>query len=115
MNIIRDDAGINGTVQTLSQISWMLFLRIYDKKEEDWELFEDNYKSPLPDECRWRDWVVGKSQNTQLTGEELLKFVNDTLFPTIKGLEITDITPRRVSILKNMMMEANNYMKDSVP
>lgn len=114
MNIMRDDAGIDGTVQTLSQIVWMLFLRIYDLKEEDWELFEDDYESPLPEECRWRNWVVGESQNAQLTGDELLKFVNETLFPTIKGLEITEITPRRVVILKDMFMDSNNYMKDGV-
>ena len=114
MNIMRDDAGIDGTVQTLSQIVWMLFLRVYDKKEEDWELFEEDYESPLEDKYKWRNWVAGEKQNTQLTGHELLDFVNNDLFPKLKGIVVTDITPRRVSILKEMMSEANNYMKDGV-
>lgn len=113
-NIMRDDAGVDGTVQILSQVVWMLFLRVYDLKEENWELFEDDYESPIKESCRWRNWAVGKSKNEQITGEELLTFVNEELFPTLKGIEITVNTPRRVSIIVEMMEDANNYMKDGV-
>lgn len=113
-NIMRDDAGVDGTVQILSQVVWMLFLRVYDLKEENWELFEDDYESPIKESCRWRNWAVGKSKNGQITGEELLTFVNEELFPTLKGIEITVNTPRRVSIIVEMMEDANNYMKDGV-
>ncbi|WP_332236859.1 type I restriction-modification system subunit M N-terminal domain-containing protein [Sporolactobacillus sp. KGMB 08714] len=83
MDIMRDDAGVDGSVQTLSQIVWMLFLRVYDIKEEAWELYEDDYKSAIPEDCRWRNWAIGSSQKDQLTGEDLLKFVNERLFPSL--------------------------------
>lgn len=113
-DIMRDDKGIDGTVQTLSQIVWMLFLRIYDLKEEVWELYEDDYKSPMQEEFRWRSWAVGKSQKDQLTGDDLLNFVNGRLFPELKNIEITPSTPRRVTILREMMIDSYNYMKDGV-
>ena len=39
-DIMRMDSGISGDAQRIEQISWLLFLKIYDAKEEDWE-FED--------------------------------------------------------------------------
>ena len=52
-NIMRNDAGINGDAQRIEQITWMLFLKIYDEKENDWEFNEDNYQSFIPEKCRW--------------------------------------------------------------
>ena len=56
-DIMRMDAGINGDAQRIEQMVWMLFLKVYDAKEDDWELNEDNYISIIPDECRWRNWA----------------------------------------------------------
>lgn len=50
---MRNDAGINGDAQRIEQITWMLFLKVYDAKESDWEMNEDGYTSIIPDECRW--------------------------------------------------------------
>ena len=44
-NIMRDDDGVNGTVQVLSQLVWMLFLKVYDMKEDLWELYEEDFVS----------------------------------------------------------------------
>lgn len=44
-DIMRMDAGINGDAQRIEQMVWMLFLKVYDAKEDDWELTEKNYKS----------------------------------------------------------------------
>ncbi|MFR3921168.1 MAG: hypothetical protein ACLTYN_03525 [Dysosmobacter welbionis] len=35
-DIMRNDAGINGDAQRIEQIAWMLFLKVYDAKEQDW-------------------------------------------------------------------------------
>ena len=113
-NIMRDDDGVNGTVQVLSQLVWMLFLRVYDLKEDMWELYEDGFKSAIPEECRWRNWARGKSQKDQMTGDELASFVNNTLFPKLKGLTVTAESSKRCIIVKEMMMESYNYMKDGV-
>ena len=56
-NIMRNDAGINGDAQRIEQIAWMLFLKVYDEKENDWEFNEDDYKSFIPENCRWRNWA----------------------------------------------------------
>ena len=81
-DIMRNDAGINGDAQRIEQIAWMLFLKVYDAKEQDWEIDEDDYESIIPEHCRWQNWASNKSKN-QLTGDALLDFVNNTLFPTL--------------------------------
>ena len=112
--IMRDDDGVNGTVQVLSQLVWMLFLKVYDIKEDMWELYEDDFTSALPEECRWRNWAKGKSQKEQMTGDELVSFVNNTLFPTLKDMAITAESSSRKVIVHEMMVESFNYMKDGV-
>lgn len=113
-NIMRDDDGVNGTVQVLSQLVWMLFLRVYDLKEDMWELYEDDFESAIPEECRWRNWARGKSQKDQMTGDALVDFVDNTLFPKLKGLTVTAESSKRCTIVKEMMAESYNYMKDGV-
>ncbi len=113
-NIMRNDAGINGDAQRIEQISWMLFLKVYDEKENDWEFNEENYTSFIPEECRWRNWAKDAGDGEALTGDKLLKFVNDTLFPTLKTLEITPQTPMRSAIVRTTFEDANQYMKDGV-
>ena len=113
-NIMRDDDGVNGTVQVLSQLVWMLFLKVYDMKEDLWELYEDDFTSAIPENCRWRNWAKGKNQKEKITGDELVEFVDATLFPTLKGLTVTAQSSRRLSIVRDMMSESFNYMKDGV-
>ena len=112
-DIMRNDAGINGDAQRLEQIAWMLFLKVYDAKEQDWEFEEDDYVSIIPDHCRWSTWAhdpTGKG----LTGDALLDFVNNTLFPTLKRLPVDATTPIRKAIVQSTFSDANNYMKDGV-
>ena len=113
-NIMRDDDGVNGTVQVLSQLVWMLFLKVYDLKEDMWELYEDDFESAIPEDCRWRNWAKGKTQKDKITGDELVEFVDNTLFPKLKGLTITAQSSKRKSIVRDMMAESFNYMKDGV-
>jgi len=109
-DIMRNDAGINGDAQRIEQIVWMLFLKVYDSQEAEWEFTEgDSFKSIIPEECRWRNWA-----NSDLTGPNLLKFVDGTLFPTLKSLEVDTSTSIKQSIVKTMFEEANQYMKDGV-
>ena len=54
-DIMRMDAGINGDAQRIEQMVWILFLKVYDSKEDDWELNEDDYKSIIPEDLRWRN------------------------------------------------------------
>lgn len=113
-DIMRNDAGINGDAQRIEQMAWMLFLKIYDVKEQDWDMDEDDYQSIIPENCRWSNWAKDDRSGNAITGDTLLNFVNNTLFPTLKGLEVNKDTPIKKSIVKTTFEDANNYMKDGV-
>ena len=125
---MRNDAGINGDAQRIEQIAWMLFLKVYDAKEQDWKWDDDEYVSIIPEECRWQNWAVDDHTGTALTGDKLLDFVNNTLFPVLKGTDIKDSNgkviisgvkvdssiPIKKAIVQTTFADANQYMKDGV-
>lgn len=113
-DIMRMDAGINGDAQRIEQMVWMLFLKVYDAKEDDWEINEDSYTSIIPENCRWRNWAQADDNGHAMTGDKLLDFVNNILFPTLKELPVTPDTPVKKAIVKSTFEDANNYMKDGV-
>lgn len=113
-DIMRNDPGINGDAQRIEQIAWMLFLKVYDTKEADWEATEEDYKSIIPEQCRWRNWAVDDKSGRATTGDELLEFVNRTLFPTLQALPVTSDTPVRQAIVQAAFEDVHNYMKDGV-
>ena len=111
---MRNDAGINGDAQRIEQIAWMLFLKVYDAKEQDWEWDDEDYVSIIPEECRWQNWAVDDHTGTAMTGDKLLNFVNNTLFPTLKKLPVDVSTPIKKAIVQTTFADANQYMKDGV-
>ena len=127
-DIMRNDAGINGDAQRIEQIAWMLFLKVYDAKEQDWEFDDDGYTSIIPEACRWANWAVDDKSGSALTGDRLLDFINNTLFPVLKGNDIKDSngnvlingvkvdasTPIKKAIVQTTFADANQYMKDGV-
>ena len=113
-DIMRNDAGINGDAQRIEQIAWMLFLKVYDAKEQDWDMDEENYVSIIPEECRWSNWASDDRSGSAMTGDKLLDFVNNTLLPTLKNLPVTASTPIKKAIVQTTFADANNYMKDGV-
>ena len=112
-DIMRNDAGINGDAQRIEQIAWMLFLKVYDAKENDWEWDEKDYQSIIPEPCRWRNWAHDEN-GKGITGDTLLEFINNTLFPTLKKLPVDASTPIKKAIVQTTFADANNYMKDGV-
>ena len=80
-DIMRQDAGVDGDAQRISQLVWLLFLKIFDDKEKEYELMNKNYKSPLKEALRWRNWAA---HDEGITGDELLDFVNNKLFKELK-------------------------------
>jgi len=113
-NIMRGDSGINGDAQRIEQMTWILFLKVYDAKEEDWEFHDEHYESIIPEELRWRNWAVDHKDGRALTGQGLLDFVNIKLFPALKELKITENTPIKKTIVKAIFEDSNQYMKDGV-
>lgn len=115
-DIMRQDAGVNGDAQRIGQLGWMLFLKIYSDLELETELEDSNYKSPIPKELRWSTWadedITGKDS---LTGEALLTFINNQLFPRLKNLDLTSFSGQareRGALLISVFDDAFNYMKN---
>lgn len=127
-DIMRNDAGINGDAQRIEQIAWMLFLKVYDAKEQDWAFDDERYVSILPEVCRWANWAHDDKSGSAMTGDKLLGFVNNTLFPVLKGKDVKDAsgktlvegirvtaqTPIKKAIVQTVFADANQYMKDGV-
>lgn len=113
-DIMRNDPGINGDAQRIEQISWMLFLKVYDAKEQDWMFDDEGYESIIPENCRWGNWAHDDKSGKALTGDALMNFVNNTLFPMLKELPVDNTTPLKKAIVKTTFADANNYMKDGV-
>lgn len=113
-DIMRNDAGINGDAQRIEQMTWLLFLKVYDAKEEIWESDDDNYQSIIPEKFRWRNWAVDDKSGSALTGDALLNFVNTELFPHLKNIEVDETTPMSKLVVKATFEDSYNYMKDGV-
>lgn len=109
-DIMRKDAGVDGDAQRLGQLSWLLFLKIFDAQEENLEFEqEDAYRAPIPTKYLWRNWAADQEG---ITGEELLNFVNNDLFPTLKELPANIQTNPRGFVAKEAFSDAFNYMKN---
>jgi type I restriction enzyme M protein len=85
-DIMRQDVGVDGDAQRISQLTWMFFLKIIDDQDQELELTRDGYRSPIPKQYQWRGWAADPEG---ITGEQLLNFINDELFPALKELKLT--------------------------
>lgn len=108
-DIMRKDAGVDGDAQRIGQVAWLLFLKIFDSQEEELELMQDDYESPIPEDYLWRNWAADKEG---ITGEAMLDFINNKLFPDLKNLHATPKTNPRGFVVKEAFSDAFNYMKN---
>ncbi|MCG8620162.1 MAG: type I restriction-modification system subunit M [Desulfobacterales bacterium] len=108
-DIMRKDVGVDGDAQRISQLVWMFFLKIFDDREAELELIEDDYESPLPEKLRWRNWA---SDREGITGEALADFINTELFPALKNeLSTLGDSGERARVVRRVFEDAYNYMK----
>jgi len=108
-DIMRKDVGVDGDAQRISQLVWMFFLKIFDDHEDELELIEEAYKSPLPPHLRWRTWAKNREG---MTGDELSDFVNLQLFPYLKNkLNTHGPSGERAMVVRDLFEDAYNYMK----
>jgi type I restriction enzyme M protein len=107
-DIMRQDSGVDGDAQRISQLTWLLFLKVFDALEEELELTRDEYTSPIPDSLRWRHWAADAEG---LTGDDLLDFVNTELFLTLKNLPGDPERNPRGYVVRGVFEDAFNYMK----
>jgi type I restriction enzyme M protein len=107
-DIMRQDAGVDGDAQRISQLVWMIFLKVFDAKEEEWELMDDDYTPIIPEGLRWRDWAA---DDEGITGDELLDFVNNKLFKELKEMKLDENSNPKAFIVKAVFEDSYNYMK----
>lgn len=107
-DVMRQDSGVDGDAQRISQLTWLLFLKVFDAQEAELELTRDGYKSPIPEQLRWRNWATDAEG---LTGEGLLDFVNAQLFPKLKSLPGDAERNPRGFVVRSVFEDAYNYMK----
>jgi type I restriction enzyme M protein len=105
-DIMRQDTGVDGDAQRISQLCWMFFLKIIDDQDQELELMREEYHSPIPSKYQWRAWAADPEG---ITGDALMMFVNDDLFPSLKDLSATGDGRRRV--VRSVFEDAYNYMK----
>jgi len=108
---MRKDPGVDGDAQRISQMVWMIFLKVFDAMEEEKEAEDSKYKSPLSEEIRWRNWATDEEG---ITGEELLDFVNNKLFKELKNLSISEKDNVRGFVVRQVFEDVYNYMKNGV-
>lgn len=106
-DIMRIDAGINGDAQYIEQITWMLFLKAFDYKEQEWEWTEDDYYPVIPSEFRWSVWA---NDPEGITGDALLAHV-DRMFTALRNLDTSDDIKKRKWLIRDIMEGVNNFMK----
>ena len=107
-DVMRQDSGVDGDAQRISQLTWLLFLKVFDAQEEELEITRDDYRSPVPEPLRWRHWAAPAEG---ITGDALLDFVNSELFPRLKTLPGDAERNPRGYVVRSVFEDANNYMK----
>ena len=117
-DIMRKDDGVDGDAQRLGQLTWMLFLKVFDQREQDWEDdAKENgkiYQSPIPEDLRWRNWAayvpgIDGKKAPQTAASDIIGFVNNELFPALKDLDAN--TSAQHQVIRSVFQDANNYMK----
>lgn len=106
-DLMRKDAGTNTDVDRIPQLSWMLFLKCFEDLEENQAALDPNYKKAIPDGYRWQDWAL----NIKFTGPDLIDFVNNRLFPTLKDLQGSAGNEQR-DFIADIFRELENRIRD---
>ncbi len=108
--IMRQDTGTGSDELRILQLGWMLFLKIFSDKDKELELIQDDYMSPIPEELHWEEWA---GNDEGITGDELLYFVDQKLFPTLANLDLS--TGNKRALLVHEVFDNNyNYMKSGI-
>ena len=106
---MRKDDGVNGDAQRLEQTIWMIFMKLFDSKEDEWEikagLQNIPYESAIPEKYRWKNWALDERG---MTGDELIDFV-EQMFKDLKQLPVNNV---RDKIVHDVFADTHNYMKN---
>lgn len=105
-DFMRKDAGLNGDLDRIPQLAWLLFLKAFDGLEQNREVTETKYRLAIEAPYRWRNWAADPNGRT---GDVLVKFINDELLPYLRGLVGSGAHDPR-DVLSAVFKETNNRM-----
>jgi type I restriction enzyme M protein len=110
-DLMRKDAGLNTDVDRIPQLAWIMFLKCFDDFEKNRSALYKDYKEAIPKGYRWQDWAASEDEKGNkkkvLTGSDLIKFVNDNLFPALAGLVGSKGFEQR-DVIASIFKELNN-------
>ena len=106
-DIMRKDTGVDGDAQRISQMVWMIFMKIFADKEEEWSFTLEDYESPIPEKFKWQSWAADEEG---MTGDGLMDFINNELFPALKDLK--DSSSPQAAFIRSVFEDTYNYMKN---
>lgn len=107
-DIMRKDVGVDGDAQRIGQLAWMLFLKILDDREQEYERLNNKYTSPIPNRFRWSNWA---NDPKGMAGDELIEFINNDLFYGLRKLSAGPESHPMASVIRSVFEDAHNYMK----
>ena len=107
---MRQDTGTGSDELRILQLGWMLFLKIFSDKDKELELLQDDYRSPIPAELHWDQWA---GDDEGITGDELVKFVDQRLFPTLANIDLSSGN-KRALLVREIFANNYNYMKSGI-
>ena len=108
-NIMRKDDGVSGDAQRIEQLGRLFFLKIFSDKERENQVVQRNYRCSVPKKYLWQNWA---SDPEGVTGETLLNFVDNSLYPGLKNLPANPQTNPRGALIREVFQDSNNYMKN---
>ena len=108
--IMRQDQGTGSDELRILQLGWMLFLKIFSDKDKELELIQDDYISPIPEKLHWEEWA---GDDEGMTGDDLLQFVDQTLFPTLANIDLSTGN-KRALLVHEVFANNYNYMKSGI-
>ena len=108
--IMRQDTGTGSDELRILQLGWMLFLKIFSDKDKELELIQDDYISPIPEQLHWEEWA---GDDEGMTGDELLKFVDQNLFPALANIDLSTGN-KRAMLVHEVFANNYNYMKSGI-
>ncbi len=108
--IMRQDTGTGSDELRILQLGWMLFLKIFSDKDKELELLQDSYSSPIPENLHWDNWA---GDDEGMTGDELLQFIDQTLFPTLANIDLSTSNKRGL-LVREVFANNYNYMKSGI-
>lgn len=115
-NIMRQDTGTGSDQLRITQLGWMLFLKIFSDKDDELEMMEDDYSSPIPENLRWSAWAA---DDEGMTGDKLQEFIDQQLFPTLANIDLSSIEAdtaagKRAVLVREVFANNYNYMKSGI-